>query len=58
MIHEPQTARVFPSNHSELRSLIVKLRWIGQEDEAEGLSSRLARIAPQETASLWPREID
>jgi hypothetical protein len=58
MNREEQTGCAFPSIHSELRSLIIKLRWIGQEDEAEGLASRLARIAPQEAANLWPRETD
>lgn len=33
----------------ELRKLILKLRWIGLEEEAQELSSRLAELSPQTT---------
>jgi hypothetical protein len=61
MIYETplaQTTHAFPSTLSDLKSLIIKLRWIGLENEAEGLFSHLTRIAPREAASLWPGETD
>ena len=32
----------------ELRKRIIKLRWIGREDDAERLCARLSEIAPDE----------
>jgi hypothetical protein len=58
MIHETGTIPAMPANRSELRALIIKLRWIGQEEEAEGLACRLSDAAPQEAAILWARETD
>ena len=46
------------SEAHELRKLIIKLRWIGMESEAENLSHRLAEIAPQACAFGEPRETD
>jgi hypothetical protein len=41
-----------------IKTLILKLRWIGLEDEAESLYSHLVRMAPGEGADLWPHETD
>ena len=46
------------SEAHELRKLIVKLRWIGMESEAENIRHRLAEIAPQACAFGEPRETD
>ncbi len=43
-----------PTSPAELKKLILKLRWIGLEDEA----ARLASLAPGDCAGLWPRETD
>jgi len=43
---------------AHLRRLILKLRWIGMEDEAASLYSHLVRIAPGEGAGLWPCDTD
>ncbi len=47
-----------PTSPAEFKKLILKLRWIGLEDEAICLHARLARLAPGECAALWPRETD
>jgi hypothetical protein len=47
------------SNPADLKKLILKLRWIGMEDEAVGLYSQLLRIAPNDGgAVLWPMDTD
>jgi hypothetical protein len=43
---------------ADLRKLILKLRWIGQESEAEALCSRLAKLDPQEIALDLPAHTD
>ncbi len=47
-----------PASPAELKKLILKLRWIGHEDEAISLHARLARLAHGEGADLWPRDTD
>lgn len=42
----------------DLRTLILKLRWIGLEQEAMRLHDRLRRMAPDQCAGLWPMETD
>lgn len=37
-----------PRNPEELKKLILKLRWIGLESEAEQLCSDLAELAPEQ----------
>ncbi len=34
------------ANPEVIRLLVLKLRWIGMEDEAQEMSNRLAAIAP------------
>ena len=47
-----QMAQPGLSNLSTLRTLVLKLRWIGMEDEADNLYSHLIRIAPGDGAGL------
>lgn len=42
----------------DMKMLIVKLRWIGLENEAAQLQGRLRTIAPEECAGLWTHETD
>jgi hypothetical protein len=42
----------------EMRKLILKLRWIGLDEEAERLSATLARIAPSACSFMGPRDTD
>jgi hypothetical protein len=46
------------SKPAEIRKLILKLRWIGMEEEAERLSRSLAEFATAECQVLGPRETD
>ena len=46
------------SRAADLRNLIVKLRWIGLEDDALRLHHRLKAIAPEECADLWVHDTD
>lgn len=43
---------------AEMRKLILKLRWIGLDDEAERLSESLAEFAPVDCPIMGPRETD
>jgi hypothetical protein len=43
---------------AEIRKLILKLRWIGMEEEAERLSASLAEFATAECHVMGPRETD
>jgi hypothetical protein len=43
---------------AEIRKLILKLRWIGMEEEAERLSASLAEFATAECQVMGPRETD
>lgn len=36
-----------PGNPQDIRTLVLKLRWMGLEEEAEELSHQLAAIAPE-----------
>jgi hypothetical protein len=47
-----------PTAPVDLKHLIIKLRWIGMEAEAQRLHRLLDRIAPGECAALWPRDTD
>lgn len=48
-----------PSTKSrELRKLIIKLRWIGMECEAQDLIHMLASVAPAETLMAGPLDTD
>jgi len=42
----------------EFRKLILKLRWIGSEDEADKLEAYLARTAPPDFSYLIADETD
>lgn len=42
----------------ELRGRILKLRWIGMEDEALELSEKLADAAPLDCPLIEPRDTD
>jgi hypothetical protein len=42
----------------DLKHLIIKLRWIGMEAEAEQLQRSLDHVAPGEAAALWPQSTD
>jgi hypothetical protein len=43
----PLATNVVPAQQPmEVRKLILKLRWIGMEEEADRLASELARFAP------------
>ena len=42
----------------ELEKLILKLRWIGLENEAADLRALLARVATGGGAALWPMDTD
>ena len=42
----------------EIRKLILKLRWIGMDGEADRLCHMLARVAPSDCAPMDPRETD
>ena len=52
---KPGNASMKPA---EMRKLIIKLRWIGMEEEAERLSDTLARSAPSECPLFGPRDTD
>jgi hypothetical protein len=43
---------------TEFSRLIIKLRWIGSEDEANALARYLARVAPREFAFVPPMDTD
>ena len=43
---------------AEIRKLILKLRCIGMEEEAERLSASLAEFATAECQVMGPRETD
>lgn len=45
-------------SRNELRGRILKLRWIGMEDEALELSEMLADAAPLECPLIEPLETD
>lgn len=47
-----------PTEVDGLKKLIRKLRWIGLEQEAEIMCSRLSRIAPLETRLIGPQDTD
>ena len=49
----PQTRNV-----RDIKKMIVKLRWIGMEDEAELMSAELLRVAPAECLLLGPLDTD
>jgi hypothetical protein len=54
-----ESAKPGLTNPATIRTLILKLRWIGLEDEAENLYSHLVRMAPEEDGvGLWPHETD
>lgn len=42
----------------DLKHLIIKLRWIGMEADAQRLHKLLDCIAPGECAALWPLDTD
>ena len=46
------------ASRNELRRRILKLRWIGMEDEALELSEKLADAAPLESPLIEPLETD
>ena len=46
------------SEPGEMRKLILKLRWIGMEEEADRLSESLARLAPADCPVMGPRDTD
>ncbi len=46
------------STPAEMRKLILKLRWIGMEDEAQRLSTALALCAPADCVPMDPRDTD
>lgn len=47
-----------PATPVDLKHLIIKLRRIGMEAEAQRLHCLLDRIAPGECAALWPLDTD
>ena len=49
---EPRPAHDAPTN-AEMRKRIIKLRWIGREDEAEKLCAQLGDSARQ---TVWAGE--
>ncbi len=56
-----QIARTLPTHVSEpreIRKLILKLRWIGMESEADRLGHLLAKVDPTDCAPMEPRETD
>jgi hypothetical protein len=42
----------------ELKQLIVKLRWIGLDDDAEEVGTLLKRVAPREVLPVGPLDTD
>jgi hypothetical protein len=42
----------------EFRKLILKLRWIGDEEQAERLVRHLAKVTPCSVTFVQPRETD
>ncbi len=46
------------SRPAEIKKLILKLRWIGMEEEAERLSATLAELATDECPVMGPRDTD
>jgi hypothetical protein len=47
-----------PAETDELRKLVLKLRWIGMESEAEILSNHLAKTAPADCVFVAPCDTD
>lgn len=47
-----------PADPDELRKLVLKLRWIGMESEAEILCDHLARTAPADCVLIAPCDTD
>lgn len=43
---------------SDLRSLVLKLRWIGLDTEAESLGEELVEMVPAICPLIGPRETD
>jgi hypothetical protein len=55
----PNASRAQPSgSNAELRGRILKLRWIGMDDEALELSEKLADAAPLGCPLIEPRDTD
>lgn len=48
----------FKMTPSELREFILKLQWIGRDDEAERLAGLLSRTTLAQSVILGPRETD
>ena len=55
---EPRPGAPRSIGDDDVEKLIVKLRWIGQDEEAAGLCSQLARLDPKGGTALWPRDTD
>lgn len=53
-----ERSAAMPLTVVDLKHLIIKLRWIGMEVEAQRLHRLLGRIAPGECAALWPLDTD
>ena len=47
-----------PASREEVRKLVLKLRWMGMEDEAIKLGEELAEAAPMECPLIEPRDTD
>jgi hypothetical protein len=43
---------------SDIRMIMLKLRWIGLEDEAEILHQRLKTLAPGQCVAMEPPDTD
>lgn len=60
MLAETPAARTElpPLPPADLRHLVIKLRWMGLEDDAARLCRRLARLSPEAGVALWPMDTD
>jgi hypothetical protein len=55
---ESSQSRLIPADPKAISKLIVKLRWIGLDREAERLSARLAQTAPEQCRMIGPHDTD
>lgn len=46
------------SKPEEVRKLILKLRWIGMDEEADRLNATLAGLIPAQCTFMGPRDTD
>jgi hypothetical protein len=54
-----ENARLLPTESRGFGNLILKLRWLGMEDEAEGLRQQMsATVIPIAGPHCWPNDTD